>query len=257
MHRALFIALFLAPFAVHAADDCKYQAPRNLKLDLSGVRVLQVELHSHDLHLTGSDGTKGAELTGRACASDPKLLDELVVTQHREGDRLVVEAGGTSHSNISLFARSYTNLELNLQVPSQLPIVLNVGSGDAWATGVKQLEGHVGSGELHVSKIAGALITSVGSGDVDANDIGALELGSLGSGALKADGIKGDAKIGSIGSGEVALSHVGGSVHADTLGSGDLTVRDVRGDLSLAAKGSGDVNYSSITGKVKVPRDND
>lgn len=257
MHRALFLALFLAPLAAQATDHCQYQAPRNLKLDLSGVRVVQVELRSHDLHLTGSAGATSGELTGRACASDPKLLDQLVVTQHREGDRLVVEAGGSSHFSINLFGNSYMNLELNLQVPAQLPVVLNVGSGDATVSGLQQLESQVGSGDLHVNDIAGAFTTGVGSGSVDANNVGSLQAGSVGSGEIKADGIKGDAKIGSIGSGEVSLSRVGGNVRADTLGSGDLTVKDVRGDLNLGAKGSGDVNFSGISGKVHVPSDRD
>ncbi|MFC4762418.1 GIN domain-containing protein [Dyella koreensis] len=257
--RHLFLAaLLLAPLVAQAHDDCKFQAPRNLQLDLAGVKSLQVDLHSYDLHLNGDAGARTGELTGRACASDQQLLDSLVVTQRREGDVLIVDAGGSrDHIMFNLTGRSYTNLELNLKVPALLPVTLNVGSGDAWVTGLQRLDAHVGSGDLHVNKIAGPLSASVGSGDVDASDIGSLDLGAVGSGDFKVDGIKGNARVGSIGSGDVALSRVGGNVQADTLGSGDLTVREVNGDLSLGAKGSGDVNHSGVRGKVNVPRDRD
>ena len=39
MRRAALALLLLAPLSVYAADQCKYQAPRNLQLDLAGVRA--------------------------------------------------------------------------------------------------------------------------------------------------------------------------------------------------------------------------
>lgn len=257
MRRVILAALLFAPLVSHAAhaDDCKYEAPRNLTLDLAGVREVQVELHSHDLHLTGT-GASGGAVTGKACASDPKLLDELTVTQRREGDRLIVEAGNQGHTHIS-FGYNYTDLKLDMQLPSQIPVVLNVGSGDAWVTGLQKLRTQVGSGDVHISKISGPVALSVGSGDIDVNDVGSLEVGSVGSGDLKINGVRGDARFGSIGSGDIGLRHVGGSVRVDTLGSGDLGVHDVEGDFTLGAKGSGDVSHSGIKGKVSVPRDRD
>ncbi|WP_109124565.1 DUF2807 domain-containing protein [Dyella sp. C11] len=255
MRRLMLAALLLAPLASHAADECKYQAPRNLTLDLAGVREVQVELHSHDLHLSGTTGT-GGTVTGKACASDPKLLDDLTVTQHREGDRLIVEAGNQGHAHIS-FGFSYTGLKLDMQVPAQIPVVLNVGSGDAWVSNLQKLSTQVGSGDVHVSKISGPFSLSVGSGDIDVNDVGRLDAGSVGSGDLKINGVRGDARVGSVGSGDIGIRNVGGSVRVDTLGSGDLGVHDVQGDFTLGAKGSGDVSHSGIKGKVSVPHDRD
>lgn len=258
MRRFFTATLLFAPFAAFAATPCKYEAPRNLQLDLAGVRAVQIEVHSQDLHLTGSDSASGLTLTGRACASDKAALDDLQVTQRREGDQLLLDIGGSNnHFSLSLFGNSYANLEVTVQLPANLPVTLSVGSGDADVSGVQQLQSNVGSGDLHVRQIASKFSTSVGSGDVDAKDIGSLELGSVGSGDFKASGIKGDARIGSIGSGDVVLREIGGSVRADTLGSGDLTVAEAAGDFSLGAKGSGDVNHSGIKGKISVPHDND
>ena len=251
--RHLFLAsLLLLPLAAQA-EDCKFQAPRNLQLDLTGVHSVQIDLHSHDLHLRGDSAARGGELTGRACASSQELLDDLVVTQRRQGDVLIVVMG--SERTHWTLGHSYANLVVNLKLPPAIPVTLNGGSGDAWVDGMKQLDAHVGSGDLHVQNLEGPLKASIGSGDLDASHVGSVELGSVGSGDFKAEDVKGDVRVGSIGSGEVSVKNVGGSVRADTIGSGDLTARDVGGDLSLGAKGSGDVNYSGVRGKVNVPRD--
>ncbi|BFI96913.1 MAG: DUF2807 domain-containing protein [Rhodanobacter sp.] len=249
--------LLLAPFVVHANDNCKFQAPRNLQIDLAGVRGVQIDVNSYDLHVNGTSGAKQLVVNGRACASEQSLLDKLQITQRREGDQLIIELGGGNAFSFHLFGNYSTDLEANVQLPPELPVTVRVGSGDAGVNGVQQLHSSVGSGDLHVSNISGAFDTSVGSGDVDASNVGSLYAGSVGSGDLKVSGIKGDAKLGSIGSGDATLRNVGGSVHADTLGSGDLGVHDVGGDFSLGAKGSGDVDQSGVKGKVSVPRDDD
>lgn len=257
MHRVFLPLLLLVPLAAHAGDRCAFQAPRHLSADLAGVRSVRVEVNSYSLHLSGSDGAKGLSLDGRACASSQSLLDTLTVSQHREGDQLVVELGGERHFGIALFGSSMSDLNVTIRLPSSVPVQVEVGSGDADVTGVAQLDGHVGSGDLHAHRIAGRFASSVGSGDVDADEVGSLDLGSVGSGDFKLSGIKGDARVGSIGSGDVSLSHVGGNVQADTLGSGDLSVDDVAGDFQLGAKGSGDVNQHGVKGKVSVPHDDD
>ncbi|HXE76847.1 MAG TPA: DUF4097 family beta strand repeat-containing protein [Rhodanobacter sp.] len=257
--RRIFIAFVLsAPFAAFAAGSCKFEAPRNLQADLAGVRSVQIDVNSRDLHLIGGAGANGLNLVGRACASEQAALDRLTVTQQREGDQLLIDIGGNrGGSGFNLFGDSQTSIDVTVNLPATMPVTVRVGSGDADVRGVQELRSTVGSGDLHVHQVAGQFATSVGSGDVEASDIGSLRLGSVGSGDFKADGIKGDASIGSIGSGDATLGNVGGSVHADTLGSGDLTVRNVAGDFSLGAKGSGDVDHSGVKGKVSVPhRDN-
>ena len=259
MRRTALALLLLAPLSAFAATQCEHEAPRNMRLDLAGVHGVQIDVNSYDLHVNGAPGTKQLVLNGRACASDAAMLDKLQITQRREGDQLIIDLGGDRHwsFSIGLFGSSYANLEANVQLPPEMPVTVRVGSGDATVSGLQQLRSMVGSGDLHVSNIAGAFSTSVGSGDVGASDVGSLQAGSVGSGDLKANGVKGDAKVGSIGSGDLTLRNVGGSVHVDTLGSGDLGVHDVVGDFSLGAKGSGDVDHSGVKGKVSVPRDDD
>jgi hypothetical protein len=246
--------LMLVPLAATAADECRYQSPRNFTLDLQGVRSVHVQLNSHDLQLHAGSGNQ-LILQGRACASDQKLLDGLVVTQHREDDRLVIEATNKPGFSFNMFGDYSAGLQLDLQLPATMPVVLDIGSGDAHVRGLQQLRSQVGSGDLHVDGITGAVEVGVGSGDVELTQIGSLAVGALGSGDLKAHGVTGDVRVGTVGSGDLELRKIGGNVRVDTVGSGDVNVDDVRGGLSVGAVGSGDVRHSNVTGKVDVPRD--
>ncbi|GAB2592822.1 DUF4097 family beta strand repeat protein [Dyella jejuensis] len=255
-HTFVLLALLSLPLGA-AAEQCRYSAPRNLHDDLAGVRGVQIELHSHDIHLVGSGHANGLELTGHACASSQSALDNLQVTQHREGDQLIVDVGGEHSFTISVFGVSYEYLDLQMQLPAQMPVTVNDGSGDAYISGLTQLTAQTGSGDLHIDHVAGEVSVTAGSGDVEVSEIGSLRAGSIGSGDLKARVVHGNVNVGSVGSGDVTLDHVDGSVNVGTLGSGDLEVNNVRGDLIVGAKGSGDVSHSNIGGKVSVPRDDD
>lgn len=255
MRRLLAAAFLCVPLATLAATPCKYEAPRHLQLDLAGVHGVQIDVHSQDLHLIGSVSTTDFSLNGRACASAQDALQSLQVTHRRAGDQLLIDVGSSKPFSFSVFGKHYANLDVKVQLPADLPVTVNVGSGDADVMGVRELKGTVGSGDLHVRGIGGRFNASVGSGDINATDVGSLDLGSVGSGDFTGTDIRGDARVGSIGSGDVTLRQVGGSVRAETLGSGDLGVHDVSGSFSLGAKGSGDVDHSGVKGAVSVPGD--
>lgn len=254
--RYLLVLLALLPLAATAAE-CRYSAPRTLHDDLAGIRGVQIDLHSHDLHLVGSDSGGSLEVSGRACASSESALNNLQVTSHREGDQLIIDVGGHNSFNVGVFGISYAYLDLQAQLPASVPVTLNTGSGDAYVSGLTQLNVQTGSGDLHADHIAGEVSVTTGSGDVELSDIGSLNAGSVGSGDVKARNVHKSVIIGTVGSGDVTLEHVGGSVSVSTIGSGDLVAKDVGGDLSVGAKGSGDVVHSDIRGKVSVPHEDD
>ena len=103
MRLAAFTLLLALPLAAAADEKCPYEAPRDLQLDLAGVRAVQVQVNSYDLHLHGSAQARGLELHGRACASSRDALDRLTVSQRREGDQLILELGG-GHFHFSFAA---------------------------------------------------------------------------------------------------------------------------------------------------------
>ncbi len=259
MRRTLALLALMSISLAAMADDCRYSAPRNLHDDLSGIRGVQIEVHSHDLHLAGTGSAAALDVTGRACASSQAALDNLQVTQHREGDQLIIDVGSSHGLNVQIFGVgvSYEYVELQMQLPANMPVTLTSGSGDAYVGGFSQLDADTSSGDLHIRNIAGTVNVTTGSGDVEISDIGNLRAGSIGSGDLRVRNVHADVRVGSVGSGDVELDQVGGSVTVGTLGSGDLTVRNVHGDLTVGAKGSGDVTHENIGGKVSVPHDDD
>jgi len=276
MRLTLALCTLLALPGIAWADDdhCKASEPRNLKLDLAGVKRVLFDVNSHDLHLQGVPGNAGSA-SGRACASSAELLKQLTLTQRRNGDELVVTLERESKGWNLSFGNNYAYLDIRASVPATLPVRLDVGSGDVEAVGLAALDVDTGSGDVKARDIRGAVGAKVGSGDVELQRIGALkvssvgsgdftarqiggnaEVGTVGSGDLALDGVQGSVKIGVVGSGDADGSAVKGSVSVDSIGSGDLGVRDVGGDLTVSRKGSGEVNHHGVRGKVSVPKEN-
>ncbi|GAP65310.1 hypothetical protein MBSD_n0599 [Mizugakiibacter sediminis] len=272
MRVPIVLVLLALPLAA-GARECRYSADRNFDLDAAGLRTVALKLGSSDLVLEGVPGLKRVEVRGKACASDPKWLDELTVRQERGGDRLTVTADNRDRGiHISLFGSSYAYLDLHVRVPAALAAAVDSGSGDVDAGGVASLDFGSGSGDLRARNIAGALILRLGSADVEAHDVGSVELRSTGSGDVRVDGVRGDVDVGHSGSGDLNFAHVGGNVRVESTGSGDVGVSDVgrdvwvgstgsgdvsasgvRGNFTVESTGSGDISYRDIGGKVSVP----
>ena len=274
MRKPLFSLLFLLPAAAFASSpECKHSQPRDLQLDLAGVKTVVFDIGPHDVSIESAPGAKPG-LKGKACASDPKRLDELVLTQQKTGDKLLVSAQRNGTLNSFFFGNNYAYMKLSGTLPDTINVQLKVGSGDASISGAPVLSADVGSGDVQARNIRGLVAASVGSGDIELQDIGSLkvisvgsgdlvarnvngatQVGSIGSGDFTLNGAKGDVRIDSIGSGDAEVRDVTGNVSVGSLGSGDLSITQVRGDFQLEKKGSGSVNHSGISGNVSMPRE--
>ena len=253
MRTIILATLLLAPL-VAAADppECKHGADQQLALDLDGVDTVVFHVGPHDLDLTASSGARPT-IQARACASSAELLTGMKLEQRREGATLHVETERPDLSGFSLFGSRYARFDLRGTVPDDIPVQVKVGSGDATVTGAASLEGSVGSGDMVVRQVAGAVTAVVGSGDLDVHDVGSLDVGSVGSGDLEARRVRGNVRIGSIGSGDAGLEGVGGDVEVGSIGSGDLQVERVEGSLRVRLVGSGDVEHRGVNGSVSLP----
>lgn len=272
MRMSLLPLLFLLPAAAFASSpECKHSQPRDLNLDLAGVKAVVFDIASNDVTIDASAGAKAA-LGGKACASDEKYLQQLKLTQRKVGDKLYVTARREgSSSNNFFFGNNYAYLKLTGTLPDTIMVQMKVGSGDAVVNGAPLLSADVGSGDLEARRIRGLVAATVGSGDITLEDIGSLhvvsissgdlsaskvrgpaKVGSIGSGDFELKGALGDVEIGSVGSGDAQVSGISGSVRVGSLGSGDVEVRDIRGDLTVSSVGSGSVNQSRVDGRVSV-----
>lgn len=266
-------ALTALPLAAAAQDgpQCRHSQPRELALQLEGIRTVRFDIGNSKLRVDGA-AQPDATLRGRACASNESALAALVLDQKREGDTLHVTM--RRERNVTgWMGNQYAYLDLTGQVPANVLVQAVVGSGDAWVTGVAAASADVGSGDAEVRRIAGRVTAKVGSGDVNIDEAGELkvlsigsgdvevrgvrgpvEVGSIGSGDFKLERGGGDVRIGSVGSGDVELRDVTGSVQVDSVGSGDIDVRGVGGDLTVSSKGSGDISHRDVRGTVNLPR---
>lgn len=274
MSKFLVCSLLLLSGFAHAGPSCRFEAPRNATLDLAGIRTVAIQVHQHNIHLTGTTSPSGA-VHGRACASSQDLLAGLQIASHREGDRFVIEAkdANSTFHGFSFFGNHYDYLDLQIDIPAGMAVEADVGSGDAWVNNVARLKSDVGSGDIDVVGVHGRFDAKVGSGDIRARDVGETHVGAVGSGDFKvsqvrgditlgsvssgdftADGVQGNVSIGSIGSGDATTRQVSGNVDVGSIGSGDLHVNGVGHDLHVASVGSGDVEQSGVAGKVNVPK---
>jgi hypothetical protein len=261
------------PLPVCAAERCAFSAARDADLALDGVKTVVFDIGPYTLDLRGGDRRDGI-VRGKACASDAKRLAALTISQHREGDRLIVRANHAGGVSTGWSDRHYGHLTLDAEVPDTIAVQVRVGAGKANVGGVASLAADVGSGELQAARVRGTVFANVGSGDIVMDDIGTLKVVSVGSGDLKASGIRGGATVGEVHSGDLTIRDASGDVRIDEIGSGnakvsgvtgDVTVRDVgsgdlqaadvRGDLVVSHVGSGSVDHRNITGQVRIPAD--
>lgn len=251
-------------FPSMAADRCEHSRTTDPSLDLSGITRVELSISLDELVLTPG----AASLSIRNCASSAEGLDKRIVSIERRGEVLRVSTGGMGY-DVSWFGGSrYAYVQMTMSLPADLPVVIDVGSGDAAVTGmssvianvgsgdvalrqVGRVEGDVGSGDLVVDgatavsvdvgsgdavlkRVQGDVRASVGSGDVDMLDVGPIASLSAGSGSISVEGVRGDARIASVGSGDIALRGVRGAVRIGSVGSGDVDVENVDGDVVVA-----------------------
>lgn len=252
MKRLILASLLVLPLLAHAQErHCRHSEPRQLQLQLDGVRTVMFDIGANKLRLDATAGASSA-LQGRACAANARWLEQLKVEQERQGDRLTVRLWRDGRTSGLSLGSNYAYLDLSGSIPDDVLVQLKVGSGDAWLTGAAAMSADVGSGDVEARRIAGLATVKVGSGDIELDDIGALKVLSIGSGDVEAGNVRGDVEVGSIGSGDFNLRGAGGDVQIGSIGSGDADLQEVRGSVSIGSIGSGDADLRGIGGGVSV-----
>lgn len=249
--RAALFVLTLA-LAGTTSAQCRFEASRELDLDLDGVRAVRLVTQAGDLRVTGSADAERLTARGRACASSAALLDDVRLASSRDGDVLVLR---TEMPDAGLFFR-YAHLDLVVVLPGTLPVEIEDGSGEVAVDGVVSLRLTDGSGDVRVDGVAGDLVLEDGSGDVEIHGVGGrLEVVRDGSGDTRLTGVGGSVEIVRDDSGDIVVIDVGGSVRIGIDTSGGIRIEDVRGDVRIDEDGSGDVDVRRVGGDFVLLRD--
>lgn len=269
-----WLTLFaLIPAAALAwGDDCKFRADRAGGVDAAGAEKVVLRAGAGDLKVMGTSGPARVEARGVACAAKQELLDASQVSVRREGKVIYVEAAlpqdrkGWSWGN-----NDYAWIDLDVSLPSGLPVEALDSSGDAVLEGLKSLDMQDSSGDLTITRVAGSVEVNDSSGDLRISSAGNVRVrdssGDLeirevandvtvvvdSSGDMRIAKVNGSVRIEQDSSGGIHVEDVKGSVKVDSDSSGDIYAERVGGDFTVGEDSSGSIGHGTIAGRITVP----
>jgi len=227
-------------------SDCSLTAERNASLDAAGASRVEIEAGAGSLTVRGVAGAGALTAEGTACAASERVLEDIRLTAERRGDVLFL---GTEFPN---GIRGPARLDLEVELPADLPVFIDDGSGSLRVEGVAELEVDDGSGSIEIADVAGKVRVEDGSGEMTIERVGGEIRIRDGSGPISVLAAGGDVVVEDDGSGDIEIRGVDGSVIVEEDGSGSIAVRDVRGDFELRRDGSGGVDVD-VDGSVRLP----
>lgn len=249
-HKSLLLAAAsLLLGAAAAAADCGHTAQRTGEQDAAGVKRIVIVAEAGDLVVHGKAGGTRVVARGRACAESASQLERVQLETSRSGDTVTVRAQIERESRTSWSDGPF--LDLDIEVPDNVELDIEDGSGDAVLRDLGKVVMEDGSGDLKATKLAGLRLVD-GSGDIDIADCGELVVED-GSGDLVARRISANVLIEEDGSGDIDLQDVAGWVRVRDDGSGSIYVAGVKGDLTVDSDGSGSIDHKNVGGKVSIP----
>ena len=242
-----------------AADNCRHEAERNATLAVEDATRARIVADAGTLEIRGHADLREIRVRGRACASDPEMLDQIQLETARSGDEVRIEAklpSGGRQFYLTLFNRTRSFgtalLDLEIDVPVSMELDIADGSGRVSMRDTGPFELKDGSGDVEIENVAGNASVRDGSGRVDIRRVQGDVNVADGSSDLSITEVAGSVRIRD-GSGGIRVARVARDVTVTADGSGSISVREVDGDFTVERDGSGTVRYNDILGQVSVP----
>jgi len=210
-----------------------YTEPRTATVNAAGAKVIHISGRAGFLHVQGKRGASQVSVRGMARADRERNLQDIRLVAHRTGDDIYIAADIPEQHDFDW--RGSQALDLDIDVPDNVKLDVDDGSGDLTIRGTSGVDLHDGSGNIELENIAG---------DVGIED---------GSGEITVHRVSGGVEVRSDGSGSVTIETVTGSVRIGRKGSGNVDVSDIGGDFTVEEKGSGGIEYQNVKGRVDVP----
>ncbi len=238
------------------AQEPRYSAPRRATVPTAGVRLIRISSGAGYLHVDGKTGLTQVRVDGMARASNRDALESLKLIAERQGDVIVIKPDIPDERRgfWDLLRHDWVRmLDLDIDVPANIPIEVHDGSGDLRIRATASTEVNDGSGNIEISGIGGNVDVTDGSGEVKIDGVeGDVEV-SDGSGNIRVSNVTGSFIVNTDGSGNIDADGVGGTMRVSSDGSGNIDARRVGGDFVVGSKGSGDIQYSTVKGRVDIP----
>jgi|CXWL01.1.fsa_nt_gi hypothetical protein len=256
-------SIYLLPLAavafvscsVHLGEECTFKAHREAHIEAGGIRRVVIEAAAGDLRITGRPGATSIAATGEACAASTARLEEIQIHHELRGDTLHFWTNRDRGEVIRIgWDDQISRMDLTVELPTDLPLEVDDGSGDTWIKSVHSLVIEDGSGDLALADLLGNVRVEDGSGSVEILGVdGDIEIED-GSGEIEITGVKGEVVL-EDGSGGVSIRQVGGSVDIREDGSGNLTIVGISHNVRIRVDGSGDIEVQEVSGNVDVEDD--
>jgi len=244
------LALLALPVTAIAQDmDCKFSAERRGSLDTSGAERVEILARAGNLTVRPAHGS-AVSAEGRACASSEAFLEQTLLHVRREGNVIQVHVQVPDPvTGIGLF---YASLDLQVQVPTGLPVHVTDSSGDLTLDGVRVVRLQDSSGDIVARRLLADIEIDDSSGDLRIEDAAGDVRVSDSSGDVVIRGAR-SVHIPRDSSGDIVIERVAGNVLIDQDSSGDIVIAGVGGNVELRQDGSGQVRVTNVTGTVRVP----
>jgi len=257
MRSTIWLALLaFGPAAVMASDDnCRFRADRTAGTDAKGVEKVVIRAGAGDLKVIGRAKADRIDARGVACAGKQELLDAAQINVRREGNVVYVETAlPQNDAGWSWGKNDYATIDLNIALPSNLPVDAIDSSGDAEFADLNTLALQDSSGDLRLERIAGAVDLTDSSGDLRIGHAGSVRLRDS-SGDIEIDQVRTDVDVLVDSSGDMEITHVDGSVKVEQDSSGSIRVEDVKGSVEVTSDSSGDIYAARVGGDFTVSED--
>lgn len=244
------------PRPVRAADF--YTSPRNADVGTSGARAIQIEAKAGILRVEGRSGITQVRVRGTARSERKGSLDDIKLIAERRGDIVFIKADMPERNGSGLWDMmtgrfGQEALDLVIEVPTNLPLEVADGSGDAEFINTGALRLTDGSGAIKVRGAHGDVTIKDGSGSIDLDGVDGSVVITDGSGGIDARNVMGNFTIASDGSGDIVVSRVGGTARIQNDGSGSIDVDRVAGDFVVDNDHGGHIRYDTVKGTVRIP----
>jgi hypothetical protein len=247
-------AAFIPVHKVRAGGFEDYTSPRNAAVDASGAKTIEVRAGAGSLRIEGKPGITRVQIKGTARSSSRGRLEDIKLIAERQGDVVFIKSDMPEDNNSRFWSGDWNMaLDLVIEVPTNIALDVEDGSGEAKIVGVGPLRMVDGSGDLEINGVKGNASVEDGSGNLTIENVqGALHV-SDGSGNINAKNIVGDFTVDEDGSGDIDVAEVGGTMRVDEDGSGNIDVDKIAGDFVVDSKGSGSIRSSGVRGKIEIP----
>lgn len=236
------------------AWTCEYNKDIERVLDLGGVRELVIEAGAGELEISGDRKLSQVIVRGRVCVSQESWLEQsgldVDVVSRYEIRTILPEL----EDDWSVAGRRYAYLDLELEVPANLSLVIIDGAGDIEIDSVMGVTVSDSAGDLLIEDSVGPVVIQDSSGDIELDDIfGDVTIQTDASGDIHGDDIVGSVRIVEDSSGEIRFSDVGEDFIVERDTEGDISANGVIGDFRVLLDKEGKVSAKDVGGELQIP----